>query len=81
MCLLPTLALSPIHMTAPSRLCSPEDIERMRDCMVEVSFNENEFVFEQGDEGDALYVLLQGTAEVRATGPLFTAAPPLHSYC
>jgi CRP-like cAMP-binding protein len=46
---------------------SPKELEQLRDCMVEVTFDEADWVFEQGEEGDALYVIISGTAETIRT--------------
>ncbi|KOO26628.1 camp-dependent protein kinase regulatory subunit [Chrysochromulina tobinii] len=46
---------------------SPKELDQLRDCMVEVTFDEADWVFEQGEEGDALYVIISGTAETIRT--------------
>ena len=46
---------------------SPKERDQLRDCMVEVTFDEADWVFEQGEEGDALYVIISGTAETIRT--------------
>lgn len=57
--LMPALSKIEIFKQMP-----PEELERVRSAMEEVKFHEGEFVFEQGDEGDAFYVLVFGSAVV-----------------
>ena len=44
-----------------------EALEVLRDNMVEAPFAEDEFIFEQGDQGDAFYCIISGTAHVLRT--------------
>ena len=57
--LLATLAKVDIFKDMPA-----EDLERLKASMVEMTFAEGDLVFEQGEEGDAFYVILSGTASV-----------------
>lgn len=42
---------------------SSSQLETLRDAMVDAPFEEGQFVFEQGEEGDSFYVITEGEAE------------------
>ena len=44
---------------------SAEKLAALCDAMGDAPFTEGQHVFEQGDEGDAFYVITQGSAVVR----------------
>jgi hypothetical protein len=41
-------------------LLTEEQLELLRDAMIPSPFDEGEYVFEQGDEGDSFYVIVEG---------------------
>jgi CRP-like cAMP-binding protein len=46
---------------------SAQQLEALRDAMVDAPFNRGEYVFEQGEEGDAFYIVQEGEAVVLRT--------------
>jgi len=47
----------------------PEEIEMLADVTQQKKFGEGEIVFEQGDVGDSLYLLVEGSVEVIHKAP------------
>lgn len=42
---------------------SQSQLEALRDAMIDAPFDKNQFVFEQGEEGDSFYVVTEGECE------------------
>ena len=56
--------LEALHRVDVFSALSQAQLELLRDTMIEAPYNSGEWVFEQGDSGDAFYVITEGSAVV-----------------